>query len=260
MGVDAGDFDNDGDEDLFLTHLMGETNTLYVNDGAGIFEDQTVHYGLAGGSFPYTAFGTGWIDYDNDSWLDLLILNGAVQSIPRLVDQGDLYPLDQPNQLFHNQAGTRFVEVEQGPDSPLRVAEVSRGAAFGDVDNDGDTDVLVFNNNGPARLLLNRVGQARPWVGLRLLDATGRIDRLGARVKLLLPGGKALWRRSGTDGSYCTANDPRVLIGLPAGMEEVDAEILWPDGSVQTLRGLPVGRYTEVRQAGADPHRENEAP
>ena len=254
MGVDAGDFDNDGDDDLFLTHLMGETNTLYVNDGTGIFEDQTTEHGLGARSFPFTGFGTGWLDYDNDGWLDLLVLNGAVHQIEALLAQGDPYPLGEPNQLFHNMKGKRFEEVVEPAGSPLALAEVSRGAAFGDVDNDGDTDVVVFNNSGPARLLINRVGQQSAWVGLRLLDASGRVDRLGAIVEIALGDGTILRRRSRTDGSYCSANDPRVLFGLGTATKgPVSARILWPDGTTQTVDGLVAGRYHTIRQSVPTP-------
>ena len=117
MGVDAADFDGDGDEDLFMTHLARETNTLYINDGKGWFEDRTVSMGLANPSFAYTGFGTAWIDYDNDGWLDLLMVNGAVRKLQDLVDKDDPFPLHQPNQLFLNLGDGRYREVsgEAGP-------------------------------------------------------------------------------------------------------------------------------------------------
>jgi hypothetical protein len=118
----------------------------------------------------------------------------------------------------------------------FKVPGVGRGAAFGDVDDDGDTDVLVFYNNGPARLLLNQVGSRRPWIGVSLAGATG------ARVEVLRPGAPALWRRVHTDGSYASASDPRVLVGL--GDKEMSAmRIHWPGGKVEEWRGLPAGRY-----------------
>ena len=115
---------------------------------------------------PFTAFGTAWFDYDNDGWLDLLVLNGAVQVIESLAAKGDKFPLEQRNQLFHNQAGKGFTETTDDGGENFMQAEVSRGAAFGDIDNDGDTDVAIFNNNGPLRLL-RAVWQAWRLLGRR---------------------------------------------------------------------------------------------
>lgn len=248
MGVAAGDFDRDGDPDLFITHLMGETNTLYNNQGQGLFEDRTLFYGLGGSSFPYTAFGTGWLDYDNDGWLDLLVLNGAVTELEPLANNNDPYPLHQPNQLFHNDAGRGFSEINYPADSPLRDSHVSRGAAFGDIDNDGDLDVLVFNNNGPARLLLNLVHKTQPWVGLRLTGTKSGRDMLGTEVFLTKDGKTQQWHRAGTDGSYCSANDPRVLFAYPDDPQGKSLLIRWPDGSQETRPLPPVSQYTEIRQ------------
>ena len=242
MGVVAADFDSDGDEDLFMTHLNGETNTFYANLGQGLFEDRSRRAGLGQASWPYTAFGTGAFDYDLDGWLDLFIANGEVRIIPAQADQGDALPLKQPNQLFRNLGYGRFEEVTRWGGDHTDLAEVSRGAAFGDVDNDGDTDVLLFNNNGPVRLLRNEVGQAASWIGLRLVDEAGR-DVLGARAALLRTDGTTLWRRSHTDGSYCSAHDPRVLFGLGQNPTYEQIRIIWPDGVVEEWTGLEPGAY-----------------
>ena len=162
MGVDAGDFDNDGDADLFVTHLVSETNTLYVNDGTGLFEDQSARSGLGFPSLPYTGFGTLWFDFDNDGWLDILAVNGAVGIIQTLVQAKDPHPLHQRNQLFRNLGNGRFEDVSERAGAVFQLSEVSRGAAFGDLDNDGDVDVLVTNNNGRARLLPQQHRQPQP--------------------------------------------------------------------------------------------------
>ena len=111
MGIDAGDYDMDGDDDLFMTHLRNETNTIFVNDGSGVFEDRTAELGLGMPSMPYTSFGTAWFDYDNDGWLDLFIANGEVQTIEALARAGDPYPLHQRNQLFRNLGNGKFREI-----------------------------------------------------------------------------------------------------------------------------------------------------
>ncbi|HVF59172.1 MAG TPA: CRTAC1 family protein [Thermoanaerobaculia bacterium] len=252
MGVDAGDFDADGDEDLFMTHLDGETNTLYVNDGGGLFEDRTIESGLAQGSLPFTSFGTWWLDVDNDGWLDLFIANGAVRIQETLARTGDPFPLAQTNQLYRNlgrdAAGrVRFAEATAEAGAVFGRPAVGRGAAFGDVDEDGDTDILVCNNNGPVRLLLNQAGSRNPWLGLRLLDRHGR-DALGARVEVAREGAPALWRRAHSDGSYASASDPRVLVGLGAAPRVTGVRVLWPDGSAASFPSPPLGRYTTLRQ------------
>jgi len=258
MGVDAADYDGDGDLDLFMTHLTGETNTLYANDGRGVFDDATTVSGLGPPSRPYTSFGTAWLDYDNDGDPDLLIANGAVKKIEALARAGDPFPLHQPNQLFRNLGGGRFEEVTARAGEVFALSEVSRGAAFGDVDDDGDTDVLLVANSGPARLLINQAGARAPWVGLRLVGPSGR-DLLGARVELLREGLPTLVRRVHTDGSFASANDPRVLFGLgdEASAERVRGlRVVWPDGSVETFAAPPLRRYTTLPQGSGSAERE----
>ena len=245
MGVDAGDFDADGDDDLFMTHIATETNTLYMNDGSGLFEDRTARVGLGPPSLPFTGFGTAWFDVDNDGWLDLLVANGEIRTQEALVRVDDPFPLHQRNQLFRNLGNGRFEEIGAQAGSPFRISEVSRGAAFGDVDNDGDTDVLLTNNNGPVRLLINDVGHRKQWVGLRLVGAGGR-DMLGARVGVFRDGGSVLWRRARADGSYVSANDPRVLVGLGEAAAIDRVRVVWPGGGVEEWADVGVNRWTTL--------------
>ena len=236
MGVDAGDVDGNGTEDIFVTHLMDETNTLFVNLGQGLFEDRTREAGLGMPGRRFTGFGTLLFDYDNDGWLDLFVANGAVQ-----------LPLGQPNQLFRNTGKGSFVETiaEAGPEFPL--LEVSRGVAAGDIDNDGDTDLLVTDNNGPARLLLNQVGNRNHWIGLRLVGRSGR-DMLGAQVEIVTPTNDVLRRRVRTDGSYLSGNDPRVLVGLGQATKVKVVRVRWPDGTKDEWKDQPVDRYLTLKQ------------
>ena len=248
MGIDAGDFDGNGTEDIFVTHLMEETNTLYVNLGQGLFEDRTRENSLGMPGRRFTGFGTSFFDYDNDGRLDLLVANGAVQLLPELVQQKNPFPLGQPNQLFRNTGKGSFVETEAGPEFSL--LEVSRGAAFGDIDNDGDTDVLVTNNNGPVRLFLNQVGNRNHWLGLRLVGKTGR-DMLGAQVEILVAENNILWRRARTDGSYLSANDPRVLAGLGSAARVKAVRVRWPDGAIEEWKDLRVDQYTTLKEGSS---------
>jgi enediyne biosynthesis protein E4 len=251
MGVDAGDFDNDGDEDLFITEQTGEGHNLYVNDGSGVFEDQSSRSGLAAASLSYTGFGTAWFDYDNDGWLDLLTVNGAVQTIQALAQARDPFPLHQRKQLFRNLRNGRFEDVTASAGAAFQLSEVGRGAAFGDIDNDGDTDVVVANNNGPLRLLINNVGNRRHWLGLRLVDHSAKRDMLGARVEIVRNREPVrLWRRARSDGSYASANDPRVLVGLGDSTETPTVRVRWPDGRLEEWANVPIDRYVTLAERG----------
>ena len=246
MGVDAGDLDNDGDEDLFVTNLTGEGNDLYVNSGSGLFEEQSARSGLGPASRAYTGFGAAWFDYDNDGRLDTLVVNGAVQTIEALRRVNDPLPLHQPKLLFRNLGDARFEDVTAKAGSVFQLSEVGRGAAFGDIDNDGDTDVLVNNNNGKPRLLINNVGSKNHWIGLRLVSR--KRDALGARVEVILDDGTTVWRRARSDGSYASANDPRVLVGLGQAAHAPRVHVVWPDGATEEWSSVAIDRYTTLTQ------------
>ena len=236
MGLDAADFDRDCDADLFVTHLTTETNTLYLNQG-GWFVDGTNAAGLGATSAAFTGFGTRWFDLELDGDLDLFVANGAVYPIEAQRKAGEDYPLRLRNQLWRND-GKRFSEVTGWP--ALRSEEVSRGAAFGDLDNDGDADIVLTNSNGPARLLRNDARGA--WIGFELRGADGALA-LGASVAL----GQCNTRTVRTDGSYASASDPRVVFGLRRPEPSVSATVTWRDGTIRTLTGLRPGQYHLVQ-------------
>ena len=204
--------------------------------------------GVGAPSLPYTGFGTAWVDFDNDGWLDLLAVNGDVQAVESLVLAGDPFPLHQRNQVFRNRGGEGFDDVTAGAGPAFDLSEVGRGAAFGDVDNDGDVDVLVANNNGPARLLVNEVGQDNSWLGLRLAGGSGPRDMTGARVGVFRDDGPVLWRRARSDGSYASASDPRVLVGLGASSSVTRVRVVWPSGRVEDWNDVPVRSWTTLTE------------
>ena len=248
MGIDLADIDRDGDEDLFVTNLDNESNTFYRNVGKGLFEDRTSELGLF--RLGFTGFGTRFFDYDNDGWLDLVVVNGAVRHLAVQARRGDPYPLKQRNQLLRNDAGRRFVDVTAAAGPAFDRLDVARGASIGDLDNDGDSDLVVFNNSGAARVLRNEVGSRQHWLGVRVIDR--RRDGVQARVDLVRRAGAPLIRRVQTDGSYCAAGDPRVLFGLGTESSSQTVRIRWPGGQAEEFRDLAVDRYWTL-EAGKAP-------
>ena len=250
MGVAAGDFDNDGDEDILVTNLTREGSTLYQNNGQGVFSDATVEFGLAQPSFPYTGFGTGWFDYDNDGKLDLFAANGAVTMMESL--RGTPYPFHQRNQLFHNE-GKTFRETTATAGPALQLSEVSRGAAFGDIDNDGDIDILVSNNNGPARLLLNEIGSRSHWLEVRVIGVKDNRNGIGAQVGVFRKGQKPLWRRVQAGGSYLSASDNRIHFGLGSEPALEAVVVHWPSGDKEVWTNVKADAVITLRQKTGKP-------
>jgi hypothetical protein len=272
MGIASGDFDLDGDEDLFVTNIAGETFVLYVNDGKGNFEDARARFGLSAPTAAFTGFGTDWFDYDNDGWPDLFVANGAVNVIES--QRGQPAPFRMTSQLFHN--GVRPSSVP--PPSPLRPSsvptpspvrwfedvsgiggpafartEIGRGAAFGDIDNDGDVDVVFTNNGGPVRLLLNQVGNKSHWLQVRVDQRPGNRFGIGAWVSVERRGQPTLWRRVRTDGSYLSASDVRLHYGLGASTAIDAVTVQWPDGTRERFTGITADRLVTLRRGTANP-------
>ena len=246
MGVMAGDFDNDGDDDLFMTHLIAETNTLYLNNGQGQFYDATNQVNLAADSLAMTGFGAGWLDYNNDTYLDLFVANGNVKLEATRAGKSD-YPFEQVNQLFRNMFAVsgryEFIEVSHQAPDVFDVLEVSRGAAFGDLNNDGAVDILLTNNNGPARVLLN---QSDPgvWYGIHLAHPE-HLSREGAVVSLLATNELMHRRVVRRSGSYLSSHDHRIRLINPSQnvSGELTVEVQWPDGLTERWSDLTAGSY-----------------
>lgn len=245
MGIGLGDSDNDGDPDLFVTNITGESHAFYENLGSGQFEDRRVPSGLGAATRKNTGFGTDWFDYDNDGLLDLFVANGAVTKLEAL--RGDPFPFRQKNQLLQNIGRNRFRDVTEESGSGLQFSEVSRGAAFGDVDNDGDIDVLVTNNGGPVRLLLNERPPGPRWLQVRLEGTADTRQGVGARVGLVSKEGRTIWRRAHVDGSYLSSSDPRVHFGLAAATD-FSVIVEWPRGSREEWADLRSNQIVTLKQ------------
>lgn len=235
MGVACADIDNDGDLDLLLTHLAGEMNTLYVNQHGNWFEDRTSAMGMAGDTIPFTGFGTSFLDYDHDGNLDLLIVNGRVKrgpplpNVPLRTDR-DIYA--EPNLLYQGLGGYRFHAVSDLAGRLCSVAEVSRGLVIGDIDNDGDLDVLITNSAGPCRLFRNDVPKTGNWLIVRAFDPDRNRDAIGASIAVTT-GGRTIYRQIDAGFSYLSSGDLRAHFGLGA-VEQVERIVVrWPDGAVE---------------------------
>ncbi|MEM9557598.1 MAG: CRTAC1 family protein [Acidobacteriota bacterium] len=265
MGIDAGDVDGDGDLDLFMTHLIGETNTLYLNDGRGQFEDGSLRFSSGRVSMPWTGFGCALMDVDLDGRLDLFVANGAVRANLERRAAGDPFPYQEPDLLFLRGDDGDFVDASDRVDG-LRPDLVSRGVAPGDVDNDGDVDWLVFHTDGPLRLFLNQTiphripGDPTPrsdrdasnarWLGLDLRTAAGR-PALGAEVRLRFADGTSAVRTVRASRGYMSSGDPRLRFGLAEGAEPTRVEIRWPDGATRQRAVPALGVYHRWTDEGS---------
>ena len=241
MGVAVGDPDGDLDLDLFLTHLDGEHNTLYLQRAEGQFEDVSIASGLAAATLPFTGFGTGFFDLDLDGDEDLAIVNGRVKrptestaNIPasRTTTADFWQPYRQRGQLFLNDRAdaVKFREVTSQTDSLLTGLSLSRGLAMGDVDNDGDIDLLVNRTGEPAALYMNEQPKSGAWVRLKVVDRQmGGRDAYGAVVTIVSTAGKVV-RLLQPGTSYLSSHDARIHVGLGKidRLEHVD--VVWPDG------------------------------
>lgn len=244
MGVDAADVDADGDEDVAIAHLAGETHTLYRNEG-GWFADDGQRAGLEASSRAATGFGLAWLDLDNDGRLDLASVHGHVHRIPELSEAGDPFPYHQPDGLWLGRDGGLEPQPSEVSEL-LRRSSTSRGLAVGDVDDDGDPDLVVTGVDAPVGLWLNQVGQDAAWLGLRLVTQ-GR-DALGALAVLDPDGPRRGLRRVRTDGSYGSSRDPRLLFGLGDDESESTVEISWPSGRRERFEQLASRRYHLLRE------------
>ena len=243
MGVDAGDYDNDGDIDLWVTNFSLEANCLMQNDGIGFFEDVTFDTGLANPTFYALGFGTRFFDFDNDGWLDILVGNGHIWDNVEQIDSKLSYA--QPVQLFHNQNGS-FTELTQA--SGLnKTAYVVRGMLFGDLDTDGDVDIVLCQSNRPAVVLKNEVGTKNAWVSIKLVGKGANIDAIGSQAHVTV-GNTRILREIICGASYLSGNDFRLNIGLGNASTVDNLKIKWNNGIIEEFESIPIRKLTTIQQ------------
>ncbi len=226
MGLTVGDYNNDARLDIFITNFIEQSNTLYKNDGDNKFVDETAGLGLFPVGLNDSGWGTKFIDFDNDGWLDLFIANGHTDE--RLEKRFPTDTYAQPNYLLRNVGAERFVDVSDSIGMRKLESRVSRGAAFADFDNDGDVDVLVINKNDKPTFLRNDGGNQRSWFTIRTQGVESNRDGIGTKILVETGGARRAFEVRGSD-SYLSGNDLRVHVGLGENTS-ADVEIRWPSG------------------------------
>jgi len=240
MGVALADYDNDLRVDIFVTNFSQDHNTLYRNEGNGFFADVSGHSGLAGSSRPFMGWGTFFFDYDHDGWQDLFVANGHL--MPAIERGGGGLRYRQRNQLYRNLDAGRFREIANEP--TLAAERVSRGAACGDYDGDGDLDILVANLDDSPTLLRNDVADKGHWLLLTLRQ--GATEAIGARVRIQA-GGLHQMREVLTGSSFQAQSDTRLHFGLGTAAE-ADIEVIWPSGERQTFQAVPADHHYTIHR------------
>jgi hypothetical protein len=239
MGVTLGDYDHDGKLDLFVTNFDDDYNTLYHNDGHGSFTDVSYAAKVAAVSLPYVGWGTKFFDYDNDGWADLLVVNGHVYP--------QLPTYRQRNLVHHNNRDGTFTEVGAQLGAPFAEKRTGRGAAFGDIDNDGDVDVIINNLDGPPQLLRNDGGSANNSVLIKLIGAKSNRDGIGARVTVVAGNLKQLDEVHSGD-SYLSQSDLRLPFGLEKRTKIDLVEVHWPSGVVDKIANVNANKILTIKE------------
>ncbi|HEX4568439.1 MAG TPA: CRTAC1 family protein, partial [Vicinamibacterales bacterium] len=238
MGVAIGDYDRNGTMDIFKTNFAADTSTLYANTGTGLCEDRTFAAGL-GLNTRWLGWGAAFVDLDNDGWLDLLLTNGHVYPEVRQVRSEAGY--EQPKVVYRNLGKGRFEDVTARLGPPVTLPRPARGAAFGDIDNDGWIDVAIANVNDHPDLYRVSGDPSRHWIELKLVGTKSNRDAIGARVHLTA-GGVEQWQEVRGGGSYLSQNDLRVHFGLGAATVVDRLDIRWPNGGEEHWTHLAADR------------------
>ncbi len=247
MGIDAADFDNDGLLDVFVAHFASDFSTLYRNEGDLIFKDVTGEAGIQATEWLLVAWSSAFIDVNHNGWKDLLHVNGHVY--PFLLDGQMKETYGQPGTLYLNQKDGTFVDVGHLAGSDFMKPTVSRGAAFGDIDNDGDIDVVVANLNDVPQVFRNDRTDRNQWVMFHLVDRRDHREQLGARIEITCGSLRQVREIRRTVGIY-SASDPRAHFGA-GSCETLDrVEVRWVDGTKSRFEGVSTGRHYVIDKSG----------
>ena len=245
MGVAFGDYDGNGLFDIFVTNFANDTNTLYQNLGKLLFADVTSLSGLGEISLQYLGWGTGLEDFDNDGLPDIFVANGHVYPQVDALDAGQHYA--QRKEIYRHLGTGRFKEMARDLGGDLLTPKSSRGAAFGDFDNDGDIDVLVINMNDRPSLYRNEGGTGNHWITLRLDGSRSNRNAIGARVEITA-GGRTQVHEVRSGSSYLSHNDMRLHFGLGSAVRVDRIRVRWPGGNTEELSGMDGDRFVTIRE------------
>ena len=253
MGVAVADFDSDGRLDIFKTHFSDDYPVLYRNAGRGFFEDASRMAGFD--HTRYVQWGVGAQDFDNDGWTDILVLTGNVY--PEVERVYKDYPHRTPRLIYRNTGAGRFRDVTAQSGTALSSARSSRGAAFGDYDNDGDIDALVMNMNEAPTLMRNEqitkqtntvASRQHNWLKLKLIGKGANRSSIGTRVRVTTSDGRPLTQEITSQSSYYSHNDPRLHFGLGKATRADRIDIRWASGSAETLENVAANRITTIEE------------
>ena len=244
MGADAEDLDGDGRLEIFVANFSGQTNALFHNDGDGLFTERTNKLGLGTVSIPMSGFGARFFDYNNDGLVDLFVLNGhPFEPINKFFPETTYTEVPF---LFENTGG-EFREVAAEHGAALKKLYAGRGLALGDIDNDGDSDLLLMNVGEPPALLRNDGGNRGHWLGVNLVGTKSNRDGIGAKV-IITAGGTRMMRQHLGGTSYCSASDPRLLFGVGALKKIARVEVKWPSGKISAVNNVSVNQYFTIKE------------
>ena len=244
MGVDFSDYDNDGRSDILVTDLSNERYKLFHNNGDGTFREMTNASGLGGATLTFSGWSTHLFDYDNDGWKDLFVAQGHVMDTIEHTSPNLKYM--EPPLMLRNEGG-HFARVILGP--AFQTDWAGRGAAFGDLDNDGDVDIVVSNLGQKASVLRNDGGNRRNWIGIQTVGTKSNRDGIGSRVKVVSASGLTQFFIVNTAIGYLSASDKRINVGLGPDSFAKMIEITWPSGIVQKFESVKAGQMLKAVEA-----------